>query len=264
MLDTPYWEDERSIDYYIEQTRGAIGFLEEHLGRKLDYDRLREVLEESNKTNELLMEMNEMYKAKPCPGSHMPLLTSWFFRVLGMGTPELTEMTENLHKIVKRRYKAGEGTIKNERIRVIWYDVPIAFYPLVIWMEETFGAVIVVDVTSFINSPPIDTSTPESMVRGMAMENMSLTMARQFHGPVELFHRDLHRVCEEFDGDCFIYAGHVGCKHGWATARILKDHLKKIDMPMLVMSSDIFDQRVTSLDRLKDQIEEFFKANGLA
>lgn len=262
-LDTPYWEDKRGLDYYTGEIRSLIAFLEEHLDRKLDYDRLRELLTEVNKTNELLMEINEMYKATPCPGSIITQIIHWVFRVIGMGTPEVTEAARKLHKLTRERLEAGRGTIKNEKIRVIWYDVPIAFHPLIPWMEETFGAVVAIDLVSYVNTPPIDTSNPESMMRGLAVSYMNLAMARQFHGPLDLFHRDLHRVCEEYNGDCFIYAGHVGCKHGWASVRILKEHMKKINMPLLVLTSDIFDQRVTNTDQLKSKIEEFFVSNGL-
>jgi len=262
-LDTPYWDDKRSLDYYAEDVRSLIVFLEEHLDRKLDYDRLREVLDEVNKTNEILIEINELLKATPCPGSGMLFGLLWFFREIGRGLPEMTETSRNIYKVIRKRVDAGKGSIKKEKIRVIWFDVPIAFYPLVTWMEEVFGAVVVMDLVGYVNSPPIDTSTPESMTRGLAASYMNLAMARQFHGPLDLFERDLVKVCEEYNGDCFIFAGHAGCKHGWASVRHLKEYMKKIDMPLLVLTSDIFDQRLTNDDQLKAQVEEFFVNNGL-
>jgi benzoyl-CoA reductase subunit B len=263
-LDTPYWDDQRSLDYYAGEIRRLIAFLEDQFNRRLDYDRLRKVLTEVNMTNELLIEVNEMYRAKPCPGSIVSTVLSWVARVIGLGTPEVTETARRLHKITKERYQRGRGTIRNEKIRVIWYDVPIAFYPLVLWMEETFGATIVMDVVSYIDTPPIDTTTEESMVRGLAESYMNLAMARQFHGPVDFYLRDLNRICQDYSGDCFIFAGHAGCKHAWASTRIIKDYMKKIGMPLLVLSSDIFDRRVIHEDQLKAQIEEFFVSNGLA
>lgn len=263
-LDTPFWDDERSVDYYAGEIRRLIAFLEEQFKRKLDYDRLREVLTEVNRTNELMMEINEMYRVKPCPGTIVSTVLEWVGRVIGIGTPEITEASRRLHHITRQNVEAGRGTIKNEKIRVIWFDVPIPFYPLVVWMEETFGAVIVTDVTTYMDTPMIDTSTEDTMVRGLASSYMNLAMARQFHGPVEYYTRDLERICEEYNGDCFIFAGHQGCKHSHASLRILKEYMKKIDMPLLILSCDIFDRRVTHEDKLKAQIEEFFISNGLA
>lgn len=263
-LDTPYWDDERSVDYYARDMWELIGFLEKQLDRKLDFDRLRYHLEEVNKTNELLTEINEMNRLTPCPSSGFVFLLTWLLREGGRGTPEVTEVARRLHRATRKRVDAGKGALKKEKIRVIWFDVPIAFHPLIAWMEEVFGAVVVVDLVGYVDTPPIDTRTPESMVRGLAASYMNLTMARQFHGPLELFHRDLKRVCREYNGDCFIYAGHAGCKHGWASVRLLKEEMKQINMPLLVLTSDIFDMRLTNENQLKAQIEEFFLTNGLA
>jgi len=262
-LDTPYYDDERALDRYSEDIKGLIAFLEKQLGRKLDYDRLRDVLTEVNQTNELLMEINEMYRARPCPGSLFMLLLNWFFKIFGLGVPEITESTRRLHQVVKQRYEAGIGAIKEEKIRVIWFDVPVVFYPLLTWMEEKFGAVIVADLVGYLNTTPIDTSSEESMIRGLARQYLDLPMGRQLHGPLDLYKRDLTRVCDEYSGDCFIMAGHVGCKHIWASTRHLKEYMKKIDMPLLILASDIFDQRVSNEPQLKAQVEDFFMSNGL-
>jgi benzoyl-CoA reductase/2-hydroxyglutaryl-CoA dehydratase subunit BcrC/BadD/HgdB len=263
-LDTPYWDDQRSLDYYAQDVWALIGFLEKQLNRRLDFDRLREILEEVNQTNELLTEINEMSRSVPCPSSGFVFLLTWLVREGGRGTPEVTEMARRLHTATRKRVESGQGAVKKEKIRIIWFDVPIAFYPLIAWMEEKFGAVVVVDLVGFVDTPPIDTRTPESMVRGLAASYMNLTMARQFHGPLELYHRDVKRICQEYKGDCFICAGHAGCKHGWASVRLLKEEMKKIGMPLLVLTSDIFDMRLTNEAKLKEQIEEFFITNGLA
>ena len=41
--DPPYSRDERSIDYFADELREMVVFLEEHTGHKLEMDRLREV-----------------------------------------------------------------------------------------------------------------------------------------------------------------------------------------------------------------------------
>jgi len=262
-LETPYWDDTRSLNYYTEDIKDLISFLGKQLNRKLDYDRLRKMLVEVNKTNELLMEINEMCRATPCPASGYIHSLTWLARAGARGMPEITELARRMHGVIRKRLENGKGSVKKEKIRVIWFDVPIVFYPLMIWMEETFGAVVVVDLVGYVNTPMIDTSTPESMIRGLAESYMNLTMARQFHGTIQLFHRDVHKICKEYNGDCFIYAGHAGCKHGWASVRLLKEEMKKIGMPLLVLTSDIFDIQMTNEARLKEQVEEFFITNGL-
>ena len=47
--DPPYYMDDRSLDYFAGQLREMGKFVETHTGRKLELDRLKECLEESNK-----------------------------------------------------------------------------------------------------------------------------------------------------------------------------------------------------------------------
>ena len=47
-LDAAYWDDERSLAYGAGQLREMVSFVEEHTGKKLDMDRLREIVEETN------------------------------------------------------------------------------------------------------------------------------------------------------------------------------------------------------------------------
>lgn len=185
-------------------------------------------------------------------------------KTFGLGTPALTETVRRLHKITKKNFKAGKGTIKKEKIRVIWFDVPISFYPLVLRMEESYGAVVLTDILSFISTPFIDTSSRESMTRGLAASCMNFVMTRQVRGPIEFYLNDLARICEEYDGDCVIISGHVPCQHFWASSRIIKDYIKeKFGLPVLWLTSDYFDRRVTHEVQIMKQIEEFFIVSGL-
>ncbi len=48
-----------------------------------------------------LIEINDMYRATPCPGSTMSTLLTCMMKMIGLGTPELAETVQRLHKITK-------------------------------------------------------------------------------------------------------------------------------------------------------------------
>ena len=66
-IDIPYWEDKASYEYVANQIRKLFSFLEEVTGRKLDIDKLREVVKHSNQSHEYILRTNELKKAVPCP-----------------------------------------------------------------------------------------------------------------------------------------------------------------------------------------------------
>jgi hypothetical protein len=82
-------------------------------------------------------------------------------------------------------------------------------------------------------------------------------MSRQFMYTAEFFIQDFLRIVEEFKADCGIYAGHLGCKHGWGATGLLKEACRKADIPLLVFEFDMFDHRVIGQEELKNKLTQF-------
>lgn len=82
-LDAPMWvlefphigtadslkEDiyEREINFLIKEVRGLVEFLEGFAGRKLDWDKLERDIEQTKEMQEVLYQIGELRKARPCP-----------------------------------------------------------------------------------------------------------------------------------------------------------------------------------------------------
>jgi len=264
-FDAPYWKDGPSFEYYEQVMWDFIAFMEHHLGRQIDWDRLREIITRVNEFNFYLHEVTEMMRARPSPCSMITLLMQWVMREITIGDPEITASAREVYKIVKDRFEKGVGVVKKEKIRVIWWNPPFAFFTYVFkWMEHEFGAVVVNDFIGQCQMPQIDTSSNETMVRDLAKSHLYLAMGRQCHGPVEYITDELKRALESFNADCLIFAGHNGCQHGWAVGRIFKDICKKAKIPALILNADIMDQRHMPEKEIKREITEFFRSTGLA
>ncbi|MCD6571132.1 MAG: 2-hydroxyacyl-CoA dehydratase [Deltaproteobacteria bacterium] len=263
-LDLPYHREKQDFQYFTENVRHMILFLEEKTGKEMDYGRLRNVLEETNKTNYYLSEVCEMNRAIPCPSTLLELLVMWTFNVCYLGHPKLTEFAKYIYEDTKKRFKEGKpGGIKSEKIRVVWDDVPIGFMPVLLWMERKFGAYVVADMVGYNNMPQIDTTNEETMTRGLAEQYMNLTMGRHFHGTIDLYLREIDRFIEEYKPDCLIFTLHRGCKQSWAIKNIMKQQAKKHNLPVLIIEADVFDYRYKTEQQIKDQIEDFFISSGL-
>jgi len=264
VLDTPYWDDEASFAYYEKNLRELISFLERHLNQKLDWDRLAQVCQNVNVTNRCLQDVTEMARAVPSPTSAEVLLFHWIDRMACFGSANGARYAQAVYEATQARLKAGKGVVPEERIRVIWYDVPVTFAPLYAWLEREFGAVTVADFIGRIQQVPIDTRSEESILQGLARTHLACTMVRQTRGPAEFYTTELHRIIEEYAGDCFLFMGHQGCKGGWAILRLLRDICRKAGIPALFLSTDIFDKRCLSEERIKQEITEFFRSHNLA
>jgi hypothetical protein len=109
----------------------------------------------------------------------------------------------------------------------------------------------------------IDTTTYDGMMRGLARKMLDQVMVREFHGPFEYYLDDFLRAHEEYKADCLIFPGSVRCKGLQATIGLLRDVCRERDIPLLIPEFDLFDERVTSEEAIKSQIEQFFATTVL-
>jgi len=267
--DPPYWEDERSIDYYAGELKRMVSFLEEHTGHHLDMDRLREVVEESNKQYELWAEYNELRRAVPCPhgwglGGAQCLGVSQMYMV---GDPRGTQWYRDLIAHAEQRVRQGKGGMSTEeRIRLLWFDLrPMGwlfeFFP---WLEEEWGANAIMDMFAYCPYTQIDTSTEDAMFKGIAKRSLlDSPMIRQARGVADNFLSDIVRLVKDYKIDAVIWPGHMGHKDGSASAGMMREVCRDLGVPFLHIGLDLFDRRYTSVDEVKDKVSQFFTAMGL-
>jgi benzoyl-CoA reductase/2-hydroxyglutaryl-CoA dehydratase subunit BcrC/BadD/HgdB len=58
---------ERDVHFITEELREFVTFLERLLGKKMDWDKLEEMIEDTIEMNRIWYEVNQLRKAKPCP-----------------------------------------------------------------------------------------------------------------------------------------------------------------------------------------------------
>ncbi|HUU64179.1 MAG TPA: 2-hydroxyacyl-CoA dehydratase family protein [Dehalococcoidia bacterium] len=264
--DAPYLESDRSVDFHAGELRQMVAFLEEHTGREMDIDRLREVVEESNKHYELWAEYNELRRAVPCPHSAAKGAQAWSVAQNYMvGDRKGTEWLRQLVDITEQKVSQGKGSIPDERIRLFWFDVRAVWFPeLTEWLKSEWGVCIVMDMTGYAPYTLIDTSSEESIFRGLAKRNLyDVPMVRHVRGTTDNLINDLVRVVKDYKIDCVVWPAHMGHKDGAASIGIMRDVCRDLGVPFLTLGLDLFDKRYTSMDEVKDRFSQFFTAMGL-
>ncbi len=264
--DPPYLGNDRGINFHAAELRRMVKFLEEHTGHKLDMERLREIVNESNKQYELWAEYNELRRAVPCPHSAAKGAQAWnVAQSFMVGDPRGTEWFQQLIDIAERLVRVGKGNVPNERIRLFWFDIPaVWFQELTQWLKKEWGACIVMDMTGYAPYTLIDTSSEKSIFRGLAKRNLcDLPMVRQVRGTADTMVNDIARVVKDYKIDCVIWPAHMGHKDGAASIGIMREVSRDLGVPFLSLGLDLFDKRYTSTDQLKDVFSEFFTTMGL-
>jgi len=255
--DSPYnLNQEGAIEYWTSQYKGLIGFLEEHSGRKMDYDRLREVLEESNCCVEYWLEGMELMKLKPAPWTGA-FGVGTFAGITTFGTPSATAAVKAVRDQIKDRVAKGETAVPEEKARMIFFHLmPSWDQALVYWLSSQ-GVVMPFMVFDDYRVEPVDTSTPESMIKGMAKRALNTPMGKLGRGAFDEYIEDMLYAVDEWQGDCVVITAHPGCK--WVTGGygLIKRACRERGIPLLIYDIDLADPRMTSADESRAKIGEF-------
>jgi benzoyl-CoA reductase/2-hydroxyglutaryl-CoA dehydratase subunit BcrC/BadD/HgdB len=260
-LDAPFRNDREAVRYYAGQLKDQlIPFVEKHTGRKFDIDRFREVIVESNQAYELLVDTRETYRVKPAPHHGMLRATPYQLFMSGAGRPQTTETLGLFCEDATRRVREGrtEGPFP-EKHRVMWVHVPPTYdYELFSWMEEKFGATLVVDSLSSTSVlEPIDPSSLETMLEGVAWQGLDMTMSFMRYESAEFIDFTLNAY-DQYGCDCIITTQHVGCQSICGARGLIREACREREIPLLFIEFDYNDDRVLAREQMRAQIEDFF------
>jgi benzoyl-CoA reductase/2-hydroxyglutaryl-CoA dehydratase subunit BcrC/BadD/HgdB len=261
VLDCPNFgpdtHQEAALEYWVNQVKQVISFLEEQTGQKLDPDRLKECAEEGNRAFECWLDVVEMRKMTPLPqrgvGPTLLLMadTQW-------GLPEATAAMALARDDIRQRVEEGKTAIPEEKARLTFFYVPVAYDELLTeWMEEQKGVVAPLNFPDCCRMEPVDTSTTEDIIRGMAKRMLEIPMGRQGMGDVNVYLQDCLYTCREWNIDGVILVGNIGCKWLTSTRGLAQEVLREHGLPSLYFECDIFDPRTAPLEETRGKIEEF-------
>ncbi|GAB4344409.1 MAG: hypothetical protein Kow0099_23760 [Candidatus Abyssubacteria bacterium] len=263
-LDLPYYHDKRAMGYYAKGFRKVVEALEEINGRKLDPDRLREVIQHSNKATELFMEINELKRHVPNPVPNYYNLQHTGTKLMMAGTPDAVDYYQTAYDVSKERLKQGKHVLPEERIRVFFMYTGYYFDNSIFsWFQEEMGATYVMDVlNAFDFNPIIDPTSVDTMLDGLSEVMFNLPMTRQLKGSWNMDSNWLYDVlyyARTYKADCCVFTGHTACKQAWGVYRLVADEVKKqLGIPSLRLEGDGWDSRITPMSVIKEQFEEFF------
>jgi benzoyl-CoA reductase/2-hydroxyglutaryl-CoA dehydratase subunit BcrC/BadD/HgdB len=260
-LDAPFRYDREAVRYYANQLRDdLIPFLEKNTGKKFDLDRFRQVVTESNTAYEYLVDMHDAYTVKPAPHPGILRMLPFSSFIMDAGHVRLTKTLRILSEDAGRRVKEGrtQGPFEEKR-RVLWVHVPPTYdMELFAWMEEQFGAMVVSNsLSSTTILEPVDTTSLESMLEGVAWQGLDMTMSLMRFETEKLINFSLDAYTR-YNCDCMFVTQHVGCKSICGARGMLAKICRKKDIPVLFIEFDYNDDRVLPPQLMRNQIEEFF------
>lgn len=274
--------DDRSQKYHVDDFKMLVNFIETQSDKKLDYDRLAQVLEEINKQDALTADLEDMILMVPTPIPPIFHLILYTGRFLFAGHKEYTKLLETMVESAQERLVAGvPGLISGEeklRVFMCYIDHYTADMNFFNYFEERgiahMGSILsrnFRDNSKYVESMPdnaysIDTSSPDAMLDSFAQMNARMPMVRSIRGPYDqhgMWLEESLACAKSYQADCVIYNGTPGCRNTWGMVKPFARDLEKQGYPVHIMYDDAFDDRVESWRATRDRLDEFFHVRGL-
>jgi len=116
---------ERNIRFLVEEIREFIAFLEHLLDRKMDWDRLAELADDTVEMNRVWHEVNELRKARPCPMHSRDFWSSMPASLYVAAEPKTTaDLYRQMYDEVKNMVANRTGAVAEEKYRLAFAELP--------------------------------------------------------------------------------------------------------------------------------------------
>ena len=260
ILDTPFCHTEYTREmrkYVSRQIDEYLRFLEEHCGKKYDYDRMKEVGKLSVTGQKLWQAVLDTTMHKPAPMSAFDAFFHLALIVTLRGTQQAVDYYEMLLAEMKQRITDGIGAIPNERYRLLWDNLPVWYRTK--WLSEKFAAqdaCLVADTY---------TSAWCGSLKYVDENNFLETMAECYtriylNIGVDEMAKTVMAMVDKYEVDGIVMHSNRSCKpYSLGQYDIQRIVEKQKGIPSLMLEADMTDERKFSESQIETRIDAFIE-----
>jgi benzoyl-CoA reductase/2-hydroxyglutaryl-CoA dehydratase subunit BcrC/BadD/HgdB len=253
VVHIPQREDAEAVSYLARQFKEMTAFVSNHTGQSMDPVNLGRVIERTNRTREILLQVYELAGAVPTPARRKDLINFGYVMSLIIGSENAIELAETYRDEFARKVENKEPGVPGEELRLMWYQNRIQFKnPLEQMLEEEFRAAVVVDELNDVYWDPID---PDNPYEGLAKRTLNYPLT----GSVEKRIQHLVRLARMNKIDGMINPCHWGCRQGSGARGMIEEGLKKAGIPVLNLEVDCVDPRNFSEGQARTRLQAFIE-----
>jgi benzoyl-CoA reductase/2-hydroxyglutaryl-CoA dehydratase subunit BcrC/BadD/HgdB len=257
-VDYPYFQDQEGLKHYQRELKDMLEFVGKNLGRKLDNNKLEEVIKISKQNWDLVLEICNLRKTVPSPIKGRDTFRNFLIWSILCGTPGGVEYFQAQRDELNKMVTQKKAAVPNEKHRLCWMGgIPGYAMDLYDWMEAKHGVVVVMDMINY--NIPADL-TYQDPLEYLAKKSFSVGGARQLVGPIEKAVDNALSMVEDYHADGVVFFANTGCRQGCASYRTIRDALQeKYGLPSMILDGDVIDPSVVTMDEMMNKLEGFFE-----
>lgn len=246
VIDVPNDYSEAALHYVIEQLEELIRILEERTGKKLDQTRLKEIIRRENESKRLYKAFLKKQRKKYYPNTMTLHLYMLFATHLSIGSEECLAFFQALEKDIDS-YPDFEGK------GVLWVH-------LMPYYQETLKSYFNYQEKHYIQACDMNLDYMEEMDEDHLIEALARKLLLNiYNGSYERKTEMVSELVRDFESDAVIHFCHWGCKQSAGGVMLLKEEMRRMNVPMLILDGDAMDRRNSHDGQIKTRLEAFLE-----
>lgn len=255
LLDVPYENNHEAVDYLSGQLRETAENIIKGTGLKMDMDKFSETIRLSNEFRKWALKVNILRrKLLDYPSYYNGLNFILPFHSLA-GTKEAVilykQMYIELSSLLESQQRQSPDRKSYPR-RLLWMHLKPYYNNDIFEIIEQSDCRVAFEEINNVYWPELDPGKPfESMARKVLSHPLSGKISNRI--------KALKQMISDYDIDGAVLFSHWGCRHSNAGARIIKDSLGKIGIPVLVLDGDCVDRSNSSAGQIKTRLQGYME-----
>jgi benzoyl-CoA reductase/2-hydroxyglutaryl-CoA dehydratase subunit BcrC/BadD/HgdB len=242
------------IDYAVAEMNRLVDFLTKTTGRKLDHDRLSEIVRLSDRACELWDEIMGFRRFIPTPISASEI-GIMFVMVTRQGTQTAVDYLTRVRDELKERTEQGAGILENEKIRLFWDNIPLWYNMGIFSYFEKMGGVVVAETYSAAWSLRLDAGNPIKALALKTLISYPLVSCVSIRKRREM----VLKACREYAIDGAILHRNRSCVPITLGQMDIKRELEREGIPSLIIDADHMDERNFSAAQFQTRADAFME-----
>ena len=243
------------VEYAMSESQRLADFLTETTGRRLDEDRLKEVVFLSDRACELWDEIMSFRSFRPVPFSAAEM-GIMFVMVTLQGTQIAVDYLTRVRDEIRQKAETGTGVIENEKIRLFWDNIPLWYNMGLFNYFEKFGGVVVAETYSAAWSIRLDTQNPKKALALKSLMSYPLVSCVSINKRKEM----VLKACRDYAIDGVIFHRNKSCLPITLGQMEIKQALEQeLGIPSVIIDADHMDERNFSLAQFQTRVDAFME-----
>lgn len=274
LIDVPYKKNEGSIKLLAKQLENISADIAAKMNKKIDMEKFASVIDYSNKFRDWALKANDVRKKLLFYPKYFNGL-NFILPFHGLaGTKEAADLYRNVYLELNEFLKVQESIFRNtgnykpgkmfkgrkipcvdnlkKSRKILWMHLKPYYKNSIFTMLEENNYKIVFEEISNVYWPRLD---PEKPFESLAVKMLS----NPLNGSIENRVNAILKMALDYGIDGAVLFAHWGCRHSNGGARILKDSLKNIGIPLLILDGDCLNKNNSSEGQISTRLQGFIE-----